>query len=104
MITCDLDLDPEGNTQLNTGEYERLTSVIGQQFSLLCPERTIHPVNVLTNRNSPYSGGQRSYARIGYQLIKQKILKPLLGKKPGYVDVLGPSPLAILGLALQKRR
>ena len=104
LITCDLDLDSAGNRQLNTGQYERLTSVIGQQFSLFCPERTVHPVDVLTNRNSPYSGSRSSYARIGCQLIKQKILKPLLGRKPGYVNVLGLAPLAILGLSLQKRR
>lgn len=104
LITCDLGLDPASNTQLNIDQFERLTYVIGQQFSLICPERTIHPVDVLTNRSSPYSGGRSSYARIGYQLIKQKILKPLLGMKSGYVNVLGPAPLAILGLALQKRR
>jgi 2-polyprenyl-3-methyl-5-hydroxy-6-metoxy-1,4-benzoquinol methylase len=104
LITCDLDLDSAGNKQLNTGQFERLVSVVGQEFSLVYPERTIHPVAVLTNRNSPYSGNRSSYTRFGCQLIKQKILKPLLGKKSGYVNVLGPSPLAILGLVLQKRR
>ena len=49
LITCDLDLDPSGNTQLNTDQYKRLRYVIGQKFSMLCPERIIHPADVLTN-------------------------------------------------------
>ena len=103
LITCDLVLDPLGNTQLNIDQYERLTSLIGEEFRFIFPERTVHPVDVLTSRSSPYSVGRSSFTHIGWELMKQKILKPLLGRKPGNVNVLGPAPLAVLGLALQKK-
>ena len=102
LITCDLDLNPAGNTQLNASQFDRLVSVVRQQLNFVYFERTIHPVDVLTSRNSPYSDGRSSYASIGCQLVKQKILKPLFGRKPGNVNILGPAPLAIFGLVLRK--
>lgn len=101
LITCDLELNPRGNTQLDIEQHERLTFAIGKEFHLVYPERTIHPADVLTNINSPYPYSY-SYARIVIQLIKQKILKPLLGKKPGDLSALSPPYLAALGLVLQK--
>lgn len=104
LITCDLGLDPVASTQLNAGEYERLISVIGQHFNLLYPDSTIHPVDVLTNRNSPYPDSRNSCVQIFGQVIKQKIIKPLLGREPGYTNLLGQTPLAVLGLVLQKQK
>ena len=103
LITCDLGLDPQANLQLNARDYIRLISAVTQQFDLIYPERTVHPVDVLTSRNSPYSGNNRSCFLLGWQLMKQKIIKPLLGRKPGCVNLFGPMPLAIYGLILQKR-
>jgi hypothetical protein len=40
---------------------------------------------------------------MGYQLIKQKILKPLIGRDPGIVDIALPH-VSVLGLILQKRK
>lgn len=104
LVTCDLDLDPAGNKQLNIDQFERLTSVIGQQFRMLCTERTIHPLDILTTRNSPFSDESNSIAKTISKLIKQKTIKLLLGRKAGYSNIIGPAPLAILGLVLQKRQ
>jgi len=103
LITCDLGLDPRSDTQLTVHGYERLMSVMKQQFSLLYSDRTIHPVNVLTDLNSPYPDCRITYARIGFRLLKQNILKKVFGRKPRYVNVLGIGNLAVLGLALRKR-
>lgn len=103
LITCDIGLDPRANTPLTNLEYERLIFAVERQFRLLCPDRSIHPVNVLTDLNSPYTNCQITYARIGFRLLKQQILKLLFGRKPRYVNVLGIGNLAILGLVLEKR-
>ena len=100
LITCDLDLSPAGDTQLNTAQYDRLSSVIEKDFGLLFPEKTIHPVDILTSLNSPYPERRSGCIRTGAQLIKQKVLKPILGRKPGRIGTLH---LTVLGLALQKR-
>lgn len=100
LITCDLDLDPAGNTQLNLEEYKRLTPAIEKHFSLLCPERTIHPVDVLTSENSPCAKKGPNPIRTGVQILKQRIVKPMLGRKPGQV---GPMRRSVLGMTLQKR-
>lgn len=101
LITCDLDLEPAGNSQLNVTQYKRLKAVIEKEFCLLWPEQIIHPVDMLTSWGSPFASRQKNYARIGFQLIKQKILKPLLGRKPGIVAAR-PEHIAILGLVLRK--
>lgn len=102
LLTCDMGLDSTANSQLDAVQYERLMHVLEEHFCLVRSERTIHPINVLTNWNSPYPEGRNSYPQIGWQLIKQKVLKPLLGRKPGRVSVR-PALLTVLGLALQKR-
>lgn len=104
LITCDIGLDPAANTQLDTSEYGRLMPAIKQDFKLRLPDRTIHPGDLLTNRNSPYPGVRHSCSRTGWLLIKQKIIKPLLGRKSCYVGIYGPAPVAIFGLVLQKRQ
>lgn len=103
LITCDLGLDLMRNTQLNVTQFKRLISVVEEQFNMFWPERTVHPLDVLTNRNSPFPDHQKSYVRTGWQLIKQKILKPILGRKPGQVNIGLPSPMTIFGMVLQKR-
>jgi SAM-dependent methyltransferase len=102
LITCDLGLDIDEDSQLDIAPYKKLICGIEKEFRFLWPERTTHPADVLTSRNSPYAVGRKSCSRFLWQLTKQKILKPLLGRKPGCVSP-GPEHLAILGLALQKK-
>lgn len=100
VITCDLDLRPEGK-ELGATELSRLRTVLGEYFVPLRPTRTIHPVEMLTTHNSP----QRTYVPprgpldIAWRIAIQKVLKPLLGMKPGYVRV---RPAGVLGLTLKK--
>lgn len=102
LITCDINFQPEDGLQLDGDQYTRLMSAIDAAFVRVCPERTIHPADVLTTINSPYPLCRRlGVAGMGYQLVKQKIIKPLLGRKPGRVRTHHVH-VAVLGLVLRK--
>ena len=103
LITCDINLQPEDGLQLDSAQYARLMSLIDSSFVRVYPERTIHPVDVLTTRNSPYPRkcSTPGVARMAYRLMKQKIIKPLLGQQHGRLGV-APPHVAVLGLVLRK--
>ncbi len=104
LITCDINLQPKDELQLDNTQYVRLTSLIEQSFELLWPDRTIHPANILTTKNSlyPLKVSYNGFAMMGWQIIKQKLLKPLFGRKPGKVQ-FSPADVAVFALALKKR-
>ncbi|TKJ32799.1 MAG: hypothetical protein CEE38_22200 [Planctomycetes bacterium B3_Pla] len=103
LITCDINLQPEDGLQLDSAQYARLMSLIDTSFVRVYPERTIHLANVLTTRTSPYPRkcSTPGAARMACRLMKQKILKPLLGRRPGRIRTAAPH-LAVLGLVLKK--
>ncbi len=101
LLTCDINLRPDDGLQLDRDGFARLTSVIDKFFVRICPERTIHPVDVLTTKNSLYPLNTPGIAGMGWRLVKQKILKPLLAQKTGNVSI-GPPHVAVLGLVLRK--
>lgn len=104
LITCDINLQPEDGLQLDSAQYARLISLIDSSFVRVYPERTIHPVDLLTTRNSPYplKTTPSGIARAAYHLMKQKVIKPLLGRRPGRLRAATPH-VAVLGLVLKKR-
>lgn len=105
LITCDINLRPEDDLQLDVAHYEQLRSLIGEAFHTIWPEHTIHPSDLLTTLNSSYPVNTPTapgIARMAARFTKQRILKPLLGREPGKIDYRPPH-LAVLGLVLQKR-
>lgn len=104
LITCDINLQPTDGLQLDENSYVRLMNVIDTIFDQMLPDRTIHPGNMLTTINSPYplEVAKLGIVQIIVRIIKQKILKPLLGRKPGRVMPTVPS-VAVFGLVLRKR-
>ncbi|MDX9746412.1 MAG: class I SAM-dependent methyltransferase [Syntrophales bacterium] len=104
LITCDINLRRDDEYQLNQDQYARFMSVIDKAFIRIWPERTVHPVNVLTTMNSPYplAYSKPGVAGMSLRLIKQKVLKPLLGRKPGRV-ITAPPLVAVMGVALRKK-
>ncbi|MFC1512088.1 hypothetical protein ACFL5H_02715 [Candidatus Latescibacterota bacterium] len=90
--------------QFDVARYERLISIIDKFFVQIWPERTIHPVNIMTSDNSLYPLQKPTYGvvRMGWYIIKQKILKPILGRKPG--EIIPSIPLlTVIGMVLKKR-
>lgn len=104
LITCDINLKPEDGLQLDCLQYTRFVSSVDKHFIRIYPEITIHPVDVLTTKKGPYPLEDQPLGiiRYGHLLIKQRILKPLLGRKPGKVKP-DPLHLAVLGLVLRKK-
>lgn len=103
LITCDINLKPEDGLQLDSKQYSRLMSLIDTSFVRVYPERTIHPVDVLTTRNSPYPRkcSTLGAARMVCRLMKEKIFKPLLGQRSGRLRTAIPH-VGVLGLVLKK--
>ena len=104
LITCDINLRPEDERQLDSVQYARLMSLIDKFFVRVYSERTIHPVDVLTTKNSPYprTNSNTGVVRMACQLVKQKIFKPLLGRQAGRLRATIPH-VGVLGLVLRKR-
>jgi 2-polyprenyl-3-methyl-5-hydroxy-6-metoxy-1,4-benzoquinol methylase len=102
LITCDINLNPMEKIQFDKERYMYFTTIIDKFFVLVLPEYTIHPLNILTSYNSPYplKGLPSGFGGIAWRLIKQKVLKPIMGQKPGSLRTLN---LAILGLAMKKK-
>lgn len=105
ILTCDINLRPEDGLKLGPSAYQRLMNYVRDVYDPLCPEYTIHPADLLTTRNGLYPLVNSNYGvlRMGGSFLKQKILKPLLGRKPGKTST-GPPHVAVLGLALKKGR
>jgi SAM-dependent methyltransferase len=101
LITCDINLEPHNDLQLDITNYNKLMTLIERLFVRVYPDRTIHPLDLLTMRNSLYPRKESSpgTAKIASNILKQKYLKPILGRKPGN---LKPPLLGVLGLALKK--
>ena len=54
VLTFDINLDRHANRQLNPDQYERLSNALAIAFKSRLPQRTIHPLDMLTPRNSRY--------------------------------------------------
>lgn len=103
LITCDINLRPDDGLQLGFQQYAHLVSSVEKHFVRIWQEITIHPVDVLTTKNSPYplESHPMGVIKILYGLIKQKILKYLLVRKTNIVRIALPH-VAVLGLVLRK--
>lgn len=105
ILTCDINLRPEDGLELGPSAYQRLMNYVRKVYNPLWPECTVHPADLLTTRNGPYplAGSNYGLLRMGRSFISQKILKPLLGRKPGKIRP-DSSHVAVLGLALIRRK
>jgi SAM-dependent methyltransferase len=52
VYTCDLDL--RGDAEIGVHEFTEVRTIISSLFDTVAEERTIHPADILTTRNSPY--------------------------------------------------
>ncbi len=104
LITCDINLKTEDGLQLDVLQYERLMAVIDKYFIPRWHDRTIHPADLLTTKRSPYplNVAKRGAMQMVWHISKQKLIKPLLGRKPGSAKPEIPL-LAVLGMVLIKK-
>lgn len=103
LLTCDIDLCPTGRNQLNISQLDLLMRLVDEHFHFAGNQRIVHPVDMLTNSNSPILEVSRSIPSTAWRMTKKKVLKPLLGRKSGCVNRLGLEPLGVLALPLIKK-
>ncbi len=101
ILTCDINLRHEGGLQLDRDGFARLNAVIDKFFVRICSERTLHPLDILTSKNSPHPLRTQGIMNYGWRIVKQKIIKPFLGRKPGRVRNV-PQHLAVMSWVLNK--
>jgi len=102
LITCDINMQPADSRQLDCPQYRQLTAAIDRSFARLWPETTIHPVDLLTTKNSPYPLKRSSKVSLARRFLIQHLLRPLLGRKPRRIRVADPY-LAVYGLVLRRK-
>ncbi|PQP34391.1 hypothetical protein C6A37_08030, partial [Desulfobacteraceae bacterium SEEP-SAG9] len=79
-----------------------LVSIIKKNFTILFPEQTIHPTDILTTLNSPYPRKKASFVKIGIRLIKHLIIKHILGREARMFR-FKPPHVAVLAFTLKRR-
>jgi len=98
ILTIDLDL--KGDSELNIESYKFLKLKLNQHFDYLYPEITIHPADILYSDVGPYALRKPQGLKFAWAFFKQRIVKPLLGRKPGQILSF---QLAVYGNVLIKR-
>lgn len=103
IITCDINLKKSTGFQLDVNSHARLFSTIEKYFVQVFTDRTIHPNDMLTTINSPYAMiYSLNIIQIGWRIIKNKVLKPILRGKADKVRPDVPY-LAVLGTVLRRK-
>jgi len=97
LLTIDLDL--QGNSEISVERYPALMDAIFKSFDYRFPDSTIHPGDILDSRKGPYALFEEDGWERRWNLIKQELIKPLLGLKPGFSV---PLHLAVQGFSLQR--
>jgi len=99
LLTVDLDL--RGDLELGVKQQQRLVHTLGEYFEFDCPEVTLHPADVLNSVNGPFSCKPPVGWRRARFLAKERIVEPILGRKP---KPLVPFFLAVQGFAMVRRQ
>jgi 2-polyprenyl-3-methyl-5-hydroxy-6-metoxy-1,4-benzoquinol methylase len=95
LLTIDLDL--RGDAELGPEAHLRLTNALKEHFEFLHPETTIHPADMLHSYTGPFAF-TKSKPTFIWNYIKQRVIKPMLGRKPGE---LSPPKLAVQAYSLR---
>jgi SAM-dependent methyltransferase len=97
ILTIDLDL--RGDQQIGIPEFYRLHDLLTEMFVSLAPARSTHHADVLTSETGPIRPRLRPWWRVPSFLVKQWLIKPLLGRPPA---PLVPFHCAVQGVLLKK--
>ena len=91
-------LDIKGEFELSLEGYRLLHKIIGNDFAYEYPFKKTHPSDVLYSTTGPYGLKRKKGFTNIMNIIKQKIVKPILGFKPYRTK---PMMLAVEGLVLR---
>lgn len=91
VLTNDLDL--RGDHEIGPVRYRDLRAELARHFDWVYPEVAVHPSDLLRTANGPYRARVPEGWRKAWALLKQQVLKPILGRTP--------RPLLLYDLAVQ---
>jgi 2-polyprenyl-3-methyl-5-hydroxy-6-metoxy-1,4-benzoquinol methylase len=93
-----IDIDISNKDQINVHNFDQLNKVLtnlGYQMNM----EPVHLFDVLTSRNSTVPMRRKSGLGYLFHYVKQKLIKPLLGRKPSLIQ---PPHLAVFYYSLTK--
>jgi len=99
LLLLTIDLDLRGDTEIGVEKYQKLIGILRHHFSEYYPDRTVHPADLLHSSAGPFGYKPLHGFAWGWFVIKQHVLKPLLGRKP---VLMVPFYLAVQGFVLEK--
>jgi len=100
LFVLTVDLDMSDDFQLGIKEYKRLTALLQRHFDYLYPQISIHPADILHSASGPYAEKRHNWFDMASIFLKQRIVKPLLGRSPGKVRF---HPVAVEGAVMIKK-
>lgn len=95
IITMDLAMDGMG--EITVTNRLRLHEELAKNFRSCVPTLTVHPADMLTIYRGPFPM-RKTWIRKKLSFIKNRVVKPMVGKKPGRHDI----DSAVEGLVLEK--
>ena len=100
LLVVTIDLDLRGDSELGVGDHKRLAERLRKHFDYLHQEITVHPLDMLHSNTGPYPYGRPSGLQLLKFMLKQHLVRPLLGRKPG---PLQPFYLAVQAYSMTRR-
>jgi SAM-dependent methyltransferase len=96
VLTFDLDVEVNTGVGVLPAQYEALRDALQSDFDWVYPERVIHPMDMLTSKNSPWPvPGERKVPGLLWR-DRSARLRPLIGGR-------SPGVLTVYGCVLRKR-
>lgn len=102
LFVLTIDLDLLGNSEIGANRYKTLVRTIEENFSYFCPDRTVHPADFLDSRRGPQPMQPMTLSRFAFELAKNYIVKPMIGRKPR--KVYRRNWLAVQGFCLVRKQ
>ncbi|MDP9019180.1 MAG: class I SAM-dependent methyltransferase, partial [Candidatus Eremiobacteraeota bacterium] len=96
LFVLTLDLDVEGNSGVSPANFEKLRADLERRFTWEFAERTVHPLDMLTSKNSPYP-------RLGERKIPGLMLRSTSGALKPLIGGPNPGVLSIYGCVLRRK-
>ncbi len=88
LFVLTFDVVMRGIGEVGIEGHMKLTDRISRHFEPMLPEKTIHPLDVMTSENSPYPYRPFTGAKLIRHLVTQYAIKPLLGRPSHAVPAL----------------
>lgn len=96
LFVLTMDLDVDGMSGVTPANFEKLRADLEKHFTWEFAERTVHPLDMLTSKNSPYP-------RLGEDKIRGLMLRTKTGAMKPLIGGPNPGVLAVYGCVLRRK-